>query len=82
MIIENQVGFMSLVDFMCRNPTLFQVDGHLDYRRKLTEVLQAVGLSVTPHSIESVVAMSQAAAKNQKLESPAFQMKSGTNTPS
>uniref|UniRef100_A0A0M3IIZ9 Transmembrane and coiled-coil domain-containing protein 4 n=1 Tax=Ascaris lumbricoides TaxID=6252 RepID=A0A0M3IIZ9_ASCLU len=31
------------------------VKGHLDYSRKLTEVLDAVGVKVTPHSDESLI---------------------------
>ncbi|VDM51398.1 unnamed protein product [Toxocara canis] len=34
---------------------VLKVKGHLDYSRKLTEVLDAVGVKVTPHSDQSVV---------------------------
>ena len=42
----------------------------MDYRHKLTEVLQAVGFRVTPHSSQSMLAMAEREERHQTREQP------------
>ena len=56
-----------LIHIMYFNLLSFQVSGHMDYSRKLTEVLEAVGVKVTPHSSDSSENLAQELAKQASI---------------
>ena len=46
------------------------IKGHMDYSRKLTEVLEAVGVKVTPRSKESSEDLQKLEQEEQKIDNP------------
>lgn len=57
------------------------VKGHMDYSRKLTEILAAVGVRVTPHREESMVNFSEV-AKDDDAKSPDDDSERGSDSAS